>query len=336
MAEVRSCKMMENDSLLLPEDKIQIEIIIYLIAIKLGYKPLSKCISISIMRIQILYYSLIGILVLPIVSCTGNEDPITPSQYRISWIYSDYSYQLFEYNTSGRISEWKYGDSTEEPFCQSKYQYIKDEGAIVITSEEKRGTDIWYFNEKLYLNQNGTGSHATGNVAIMKDGEWLMMTKNYKADFQYNTSSQLTKVTIVEKRTNDTGWEEPNGLEWFIELDWKENNLVKLVEYSNPTHPSLTKTFTYFDGVTAHYIPNVHSSILRYYYLPLQYQGVFGAQSIGLIKDAFITSEYLNYSSVFSYDISSSIYSPTVEKYSEFINDREIKYTIGWESYDQP
>ncbi len=283
-----------------------------------------------------LHLALISIPGLLIVSsCDSDEEKITPPEYRVSWIASDDSYQLFEYDASGRISEWIYDDSSQSPswVFQSTYRYLDDEDAILITSQENRGSDIWSFNEKLHLSQHGTASHATGDVTIMKDGELLLLKKNYTVDFQYNSSHQLTKLNIVEKIAGDNGPADRTGLEWFIELEWDENNLTKHSEYSNAGRPTLTKTFTYFGGNTTHYRPIVQGPILRHYYLPLQYQGILGLQSIGLVKDEVVSSQNMSYSSTFSYDISSSVYSSAVEEYSESRNDKAIKYIVAWESY---
>ena len=247
-------------------------------------------------------------------------------------IQSDDSYQLFEYDASGRISEWKYENSSQKlsDVYQSSYKYLDDEGVILITSEEKYGAEEWRFNEKLFLNQNGTADHVTGNVIMVKDGERQMM-KNYTVGFEYNSRHQLTKVKIVEKPTDDTGWEETSGLEWFIDLEWNDNNLTKHTEYSNPDYPMFTKTIAYFGVETAHYIPIVQGVILRHYYLPLQYQGVFGTQSIGLVRSMTASSNTQEYTSTFSYDIATSIYSSTVEAYYELRRGKEVKYEVVWD-----
>lgn len=278
--------------------------------------------------------SLLGLLT---VSCSNNDEPATPPQYRISEIHSDNSLQLFEYNPSGRISAWKYKDLTQHSSdaCSATYKYLENEGTIEIHSEEQRGADTWSFNETLYLNPNGTASHATGSVTIMNEDDRLLMKKNYSVDFHYNSLHQLTNINIEEKRTDDNGWEEVNGLEWFIALEWTDNNLTKYSEYSNINKPYLSKTFTYYGGETAHYLPIVQGPILRHYYLPLQYQGLLGSQSVSLVRDMAVSSNSLNYSSTFSYDISASIYSSAIEGYSELTRGKEINYTIVWDSYNQ-
>ena len=284
------------------------------------------------MKRKCLHFALMSVSVFLTVSCSDNNEPVPPPQYRISRICSDNSLQLFEYDASGRISEWKYEDLTQAPsdMYNSTYSYSEEEGAIEINSTEQRGDDTWSFNERLYLNQDGTASHATGNVTISGNGE-LMMMKNYSATFHYNSSHQLTKIDVVEKRTDGAGWEESGGLQWFIEMEWDENNLITYSEYSNRDYPMFSKTFTYYEGDTAHYIPVVQGPILRHYYLPLQYQGLFGTQSVGLVKEASLSSNSLNHSTTFSYDLSVSIYNSVVERYSEFVRGSEVEYTVTWD-----
>ena len=285
------------------------------------------------MKRKCLHFALMSVLVFLIVSCSNNDDPVTPPQYRISRICSDNLLQLFEYDASGRISEWKYEDLTQDrsDTYNSTYRYSGEEGVIEINSTEQRGDETWSFNERLYLNQDGTASHATGNVTILGNGEWLLMKKNYLVSFHYNSSHQLTKIDVEEKRTNDTGWEESGGLQWFIEMEWDENNLITYSEYSNRDYPMFSKTFTYYEGDTAHYIPIMQGPILRHYYLPLQYQGLFGPQSVGLVKEASFSSNFLNHSTTFSYDLSVSVYNSVVEKYSEFVRGAEVECTITWD-----
>lgn len=265
-------------------------------------------------------------------SCDDKDEPVNPPQYRISWIYFDHSYHDFEYDSKGRISKFEYHESDPDWIVSyiSSYSYPDNDNVISIASEEQFGTDIWSYDEKLYLNQDGTASHAIG-IATLRNNDGLMITKNYTIDFLYNSSQQLIKVNTAEKRTKDTGWEEPTALEWCAELEWTDDNLVRYSEYSNPKHPTLTKTFTYFTGETAHYLPIVQGPVMRRYYLPLQYQGVLGKQSASMVKTMEITSDQREQMVDFSYDISASVYNSWVEGYTELRNGKETKYTIGWE-----
>lgn len=273
------------------------------------------------------------VLMSMLASCDDKDEPVNPPQYRISWIYFDHSYQDFEYDSKGRISKFEYHESDPDWIVSyvSSYSYPENDNVISITSEEQFGTDIWSYDEKLYLNPDGTASHATGTATLRNDDGEKLMVKNYAMEFLYNSSGQLIKVNTAERRTNDTGWEEPTPLEWCAELEWADDNLVRYSEYSNPKYPTFTKTFTYFAGETTHYLPIVQGPVMRRYYLPLQYQGVLGKQSVGMVKTMEISSNQSQQKIDFSYDISTSIYNSRVEGYTELMNGKETKYTIGWE-----
>ena len=118
------------------------------------------------------------------------------------------------------VSTWEYNDT---PFhYTASYSYPESENMILITAEEQIGEDTWSYDEKLYLNPNGTASHAKAIATLKNNGE-LLMKKNFTMEFQYNSSGQLIKVNTAEKRTNDTDWEEPTSLEWCAEIEWQDN-----------------------------------------------------------------------------------------------------------------
>lgn len=287
----------------------------------------------TLMKETCLQLALIGLSGLLFASCDSNDEPAPSPQYRISRIHSEESLQMFEYDATGRISEWKHEDLKSSNMYKSTYRYLDGEDAISIESEEKRGDDTWNFSEKLYLNPDGTAGHAAGRVTVTNRGI-RMMTKNYTADFHYNPQQQLTKIDTEEKRIDDYGWEETNGLRWSVELDWENCNLVRYLEYSNPDRPMTSISFTYFGGETAHYIPIVQRPIFRSYYLPLQYQGVLGYRPAGLVKERVVTSPLMNMATTFSYDISASIYNSAVEAYYEHRDGKDIKHTVVWDAYN--
>ncbi len=280
-------------------------------------------------------------LVLLTVSCNGKEEEpvVIPPQYRISCIKSECSRQTFEYNAAGQVSEMKEEQSTPDLSIQyvSSYLYPEEGNLIEIVSEETtneqllHSEEIRHFEERLFLSQDGIADHATGNVVIRQEDKVISM-KNYTVDFHYNSSHQLTKIDIAEKRTNETGWEEPNALKWSVDLEWTEGNLTKYSEYTSPEHPMVTLSYSYFNGSWIDYIP-ILQPILRQFYLPLQYQGIFGKQSLDLQKE----KETVNYGSTngreykYSYDLSTSANDSKVEGYTEYLPDGESIYTISWE-----
>lgn len=278
----------------------------------------------------------IALILMTAVSCDKKEEPMNALQYRLSWIYSEDSVELFEYNSDGRVSSWEYnyGSGTVRATAiKSTYEYEDDGKAIFIKSDENYGHECRVFRETLYLNQDGTAVRAEGTVAIYNDnGELLIMMKNYTADFHYSSTRHLEKMNVVEKRTDGSGWEEPNGLEWVAELDWDEGNLQSFVSYSNPSRPFVTKRYSYLKGPGAKYAPVVEGSVLRNYYTALQYQGVFGHQSLGLVsevKSTYQLGEQVD--TKYTYDVAYSSSDSWVEGCTKISGSKEIEYVFAWD-----
>lgn len=275
------------------------------------------------------YFALLLAFAVLTWSCGTNEEPVTPPQYRISWIYSDEAYQIFEYDAAGRIVKWDYKAEANMSVA-STFEYQEDTKSIKIKSEENlTDKDVWTFDETLYLNPDGTASHAEGTAILRTDGSHMI--KNYTADFQYDSSRQLTKINTSEAVVNDYG-QTGMPLDWAVELAWKDNNLVKYTEYSNPDYPMIIREYEYFGGQTADFLPIVQGCIFRRYYLPLQYQGVLGTNSVGMVKTMEVVSNNSDITTDYSYKMSSSIYSSFVEEYTELRNGCESVYTVGWDS----
>lgn len=267
------------------------------------------------------------------VSCHEKEDaPSLSKQYHIRWITTDNSAQIFEYDNSELLSQWELQED-QSVLYKSSYTYPSDgDKRIAIVAEERRSDDdVWLFNENLFLNPDGTAIRAVG-TAVLKSGAGQMM-KNYTVDFHYNNSQLLTKVDITERRTDGAGWEEPNALEWSADLEWNDGNLTKYTEYSNPDHPMTAISYTYFGGSSVDYLPIVQRPILRSYYLPLQYSGVFGKMSTDMVKTCETTSNGLQRTSTFSYDISTSIENSMIEAYTHNQDNKELKYEVIWEPF---
>ncbi len=243
--------------------------------------------------------------------------------------------QIYDYNSLGQLTEWRYQISApgESVRYNTSYNYSEEGDLIKIVSDETVNDETRHFEEELHLNENGTASHATGKVII--EGQ-LSMMKNYTVEFNYNSSRQLTKVDISEKRTNSTGWEEPYPLNWSAELEWNGKNLSKYSEYSNPAKPMITKSYSYYgDSKIVDYQPILQGPIVRAYYLPLQYMGILGKQSAALLKRMEIShNQSQPVVTSFSYDMETTINNSMVIDYTVHQNDRTTEYYIAWDNYD--
>lgn len=268
-----------------------------------------------------------------LLSCDNKEEePPFDKNIRVSSLSSvdnlqKYNFfQTFEYNKDGLISNWELSDNGS--IIKSSFDY--QDNTILISSTEPN----WHFDEKLYLNTDGTAKHAEGKAKYYYsyNPEQIVLIKNYTSDFQYNSLNQLTKITISEKRTDDNGWEESNSLDWCVELTWKDNDLIEYIEYSNPSRPLITLTYSYYDGYSPEYKPIMQCLTMRHYHLPLQYQGVFGMQSGSLVKTRIISRpQSQDYVTDYSYDFSISIHDSRVENYYEKCNGKEFKYAVKWD-----
>ena len=275
--------------------------------------------------------ALIAILSMVIVSCNNNDEPTPVStQYRMSFIHSDELTQTFDYNSEGNIKEWHCLESpSSKTIADASYDYDINGSSIMINAKELREDQKWIFEEILSLNIDGTAKSAEGVVGMYRvvDNS-LFMKKRYSVAFKYNAAKQLESIRIVEKRIIDN-FDDPNPLKWNIDFVWNNNNMTECREYVNPTSPLNVYEYSYYDGVGADYAPITQYPILRAYYTPLRYQGRFGVQTKGLIKNATIDNNYTTY---YSYNLSTNSINSIVEGYVEKLpSGRETQYTIGWE-----
>ena len=294
--------------------------------------------------------SCICLLALPfmVCSCDKGKEPVSVfhKNYRISHIEckkNNYS-QTFEYNEKGLISRWEecFDDPWGKSGIESTYEYNDDNSVIKISSDEQIwATERRVFSETMYLNDNGTARRAEGNVVIYSTDSFYELRKHYTVEFQYDSLNQLTYISIAEKRTDSDGWEEQRSLDWCAELEWTEGNLTNYSEYyTSPKRRLMAKrTYEYYGGNSIEHMPIIDEPILRYFYLPLQYQGMLGKRSAWLVKREtiyeldFNGNEKSSYSLDYSYDLSTTLHDSWVESYSSIrsYDGEELKYNVNWE-----
>ena len=278
-----------------------------------------------------------------ICSCDKEKEPapVVHKSYRISHIECEkdnYS-QTFEYNGKGLVSRWeeRYGEYGVE----SSFEYSDDNSVIEISSDERWDIERRFFSETLYLNADGTAKRAEGNVGIYYSDSDDELKKHYTVDFQYDSLNQLTDIRISEKLYGFAGWEEQKSLDWCVEIEWSEGNMVSYSEYTPSSRVSLMakRTYNYYGGNTIEYIPIVGRPILRYFYLPLQYQGVFGKRSEWLVMHETIYNIYMgeekgSYNLDYSYYLSTNMHGSWVEAFTDVrsYDGEELTYKVGWEA----
>ena len=277
------------------------------------------------------YFCFVVTLLL-LASCGSSEEPVSVQKLRLSFIYSDNYTEVFGYDSEGRVAAWtvRYSqdDSGDRAVCT--YTYPGD-GVIAIESDENRGPQRWLFSERLSLGPNGTADRANGKVKIY-EGSDLIMQKNYTTEFTYSPDKELIGLTITENRTDGAGWEEPDALTWHIDLEWADGNLIRHTEYTNREHPITTHTYSYYGGETALYKPILQWPVLRLSYTPLMYAGVFGCQSVSLLKEATLTDRWTEYTESYAYSLSILSTQSAVEEYTCTTNNSETKYVVGWDN----
>lgn len=266
------------------------------------------------------------------VSCDKSDEPTASFHFNPVFIHSDDYTESFDYNNDGEIKEWNYLDSkTSTPVAKANYEFPNTENLIKISSMELRGDQKWEFDEHLFLNSDGTAKSAEGTVSIFyRSGEGmnLLMKKRYTVNFEYNASRQLELIQIAEKRFDDYS-EESQALKWNAALKWEGNNLIEYKEYANQSYPMILKEYSYYDGVEVDYAPIVQYPVLRSFYSPLLYRGVFGKLSKGLVKTTILDN---NYRTEYTYNVSTTTQYSIVEEYSRISPaGEETKHVVGWE-----
>ena len=273
------------------------------------------------------------------------KEPTLPKSYRISHIECEkdnYS-QTFEYNEKGLISRWEecFDDPWGKSGIESTYEYNDDNSVIKISSDEQiYATERRVFSETMDLNADGNAMRSEGDIVIYYADSDYELRKHYTVEFQYDSLNQLTDISIAEKRTDFEGWEDQKSLDWCAEITWNEGNMNEYSEYySSPKGRLMAKrTYEYYGGNSIEYMPIFNKPILRYFYLPLQYQGMLGKQSDSLVRRETIFnvvfgeekgSNNLDY----SYDLSTTLHDSWVESYSSIrsYDGEELKYNVNWE-----
>ena len=290
-------------------------------------------------------------LTLPILlfSCDDKKEPVLHNSYRISGIKCDKDNyrQTFEYYENGLIKRWgeHYDDNWDKTDIESSFKYDDDNNIIISSSDEFLSGTRRLFSDTLFLDDNGLALRAKGEVVIYHDyknddDHGYIMQKAYTADFKYDPLNQLIYIGTSEKNSDFPGWEEQKSLDWCVEMEWEDGNLVESGSYYSPSRRPMSKTtYSYYGGNSIEYFPILQTSKLRYFYLPLQYQGVFGKQSDGLVKGITFTNYGYNGESIgssafdYSYYISTSIHDSQIEAFSRVYqyNGEEQKYIVSWE-----
>lgn len=228
-----------------------------------------------------------------LTSCSNNDEPeypifMQPSSITTTNIPGDN--QIFEYDDYGRIVDWSLrpNNSNEAKTYTAQYSYPNN-NAIHIVSEESWLNQKQCYEESIQL-VNGRASKSEGTFIYSIDG-MAILKKTYRLEFEYDPSNHLTVVKHAEvvgigADIKDGAWDK--SLSWENYLIWEDGNLREFQDYQEKT--SFYETTKYDYSIEAVDYPVVIPMVINNaHHLPLFMQGVFGLNSVNLVKSSSMT-----------------------------------------------
>lgn len=273
-----------------------------------------------------------------LASCSSNEEPDYDFFMQPSSIQSadtDAINQMFGYDDYGRIVSWEcISNNPKAPNnCSARYSY-PDENTIKVSAEEFLPNQHRIYEESIEL-ENGRASKSEGTYIniISTDAGTTYVKKTYRLAFDYLPTNHLNTVEHFEvlgigDDIKGDAWDKT--MKWENYLIWENGNLKELQNYQGSSkHYQSTKYEYLADKVSYPIImPMVIQSA---HHQPLCMQGVFGSNSVNLVKSAqtFDSYDNLTFSRLYSYEFDQA----RISKYTETINSPShdpITYTVIW------
>lgn len=262
-----------------------------------------------------------------LISCSSNEEPDYPVLMQPTSIQSadaNANNQTFEYDDYGRIVSWNcVSNSPNSSASYSAHYSYPDKNIIKVSAEGFRTIPQTGFEEtiqyyEIILLKNGRASNSEGtySAVIHNDDRTSQARKTYRLTFDYLPSNHLNTVEHLEvfgigDDVKDNAWD--NAWRWMNYLIWEKGNLKESQDFQGKTTSYRSTKYEYSEDMVAYpvIIPMVINSV---HHLPLYMQGVFGLNSVNLVKSAS------------SFDNNANLY--LLRQYSyEFEQDRISKYT---------
>lgn len=245
-----------------------------------------KLITLSYINIKVtmnkLYYLLISLI---IVSCS-NDEPEPEIFTQIASITNDEEYigQQFSYDSYGRIVTYRSMYPAETVTVE--YEYVSDNLIKITTKDINFGRNGIYeivrtYQDNLHL-ENGRAAYCEG-IFCQTTQEQTITEKKYHHEFSYTSSNLLNVVKWTEWNKEGDGWAEDKPWTWENFYYWDNGNLVKIEDYNGNQYPSVTNTINYTEVTGVQNVVPIPMG--RYQYIPLQFKGIFGAQSVNLISE---------------------------------------------------
>ncbi|MDE7438475.1 MAG: hypothetical protein K2M93_08320 [Muribaculaceae bacterium] len=299
--------------------------------------------SVTMKQLTILY-SLVILFILS--ACSSKDEPDYPVYMQPSSIQSadiDANNQSFEYDDYGRIVSWSCtSDSHSDAASYSALYSYPDANTIEVTAQEFISLQQHSFENTIQLKEtihlkNGRASNSEGtyNAVISNDAGTTQMQKTYRLVFDYLPTNHLNTVEHLEvfgigDDVKDNDWD--NAWRWMNYLIWENGNLKEFQDYQGNTTPYQSIKFEYTEDKVTY--PVIIPTVIKFHHhLPLIMKGVFGSNSVNLVKSAlsFDHNDNLNLSRQYSYEFEDD----RISKYTEtfFINSiisNPITYNVSW------
>jgi hypothetical protein len=267
-----------------------------------------------------------------LASCSSNDEPDYPvfmQPLSIQSVDVRANNQTFEYDDYGRIVAWNCTPNNpyEADSYSAQYSY-PDENTIKVTAEEVWLDQRRFFEESIQLN-NGRASKAEGTFIFSENGN-QGLRKTYRLIFDYLTTNHLNSVEHIEvvgigDDLKDNAWD--NAWRWMNYLIWENGNLIEFQDYQGSSSTYQSTKYEYSENRVSYpvIIPLV---INNAHHLPLYMQGVFGSNSVNLVKSAtsFDNNDNLYLTRQYSYEFEQD----RISKYTETVNSNPVTYTVNW------
>lgn len=272
-----------------------------------------------------LYYLLISLI---IVSCSTDEpEPETFMQIASITNEDGSLCQQFSYDSYGRIVTYSSMHPAETVTVE--YKYVSDNLIKITTKDINFGWNGIYdivrtYQDNLHL-ENGRAVYCEG-IFCQTEQDKTIIEKKYRHEFSYTSGNLLNVVKCTEWYKKGDGWDEDNPWTWENYYYWENRNLVKIEDFNGHSYPSLTYTINYTDVAGVQNVVPIPMG--RYQYIPLQFKGIFGAQSVSLISEVH-RDDTLNgiTSTNYRYEFTGSRITKHKESYS---NGMEETFSVLW------
>ena len=281
-----------------------------------------------------------------LTSCSGHEEPDYPIFMQPSSIQSvdaNADNQTFQYDDYGRIISWNCTSNSPNTLTSYSAHYsYPDENIIKVSAVEFRAFPKTGFEETIQHNEiillkkgRASNSEGTYSAVIHNDDRTTQVRKTYRLKFEYLPSNHLNTIEHLEvfgigDDIEDNAWD--NAWRWMNYLIWENGNLKELQDCQGNTTSYLSTQYEYSEDKVSY--PIVIPQVIKFaHHLPLIMKGVFGSNSVNLVKSAssFDNNANLYLSRQYSYEFENA----RISKYTEtlFTNSviyNPVTYTVNW------